>query len=352
MGKKRAPSSKPLFQAIEAGDLDKVQEQIAAGVNVNALRRDDGYTPLGLAVENASIEIARVLLHAGADANRGGVVPVLNQAICSGHEALVRLLLECGANANARDEDDYTPLMHAAAAGNLGIVKLLLARGADPRPVEEDEDAAVVQAAHAGHAEIVDFLAPHSPPSQVERARQVLPLGQRRKQRGRDPFVQRLRDLAAANDLNGLRQAVAEGADVNAQNESGESALFLAAWLGRLEFVNQLLEFGADVNLKDDCGRVPLFDVCRAGSVEMVQILLDAGADPRAANRFGDTLLHQAACGRCPDIVRLLVDHGADLAAKNWQDRTPLAEAAHSGFSAMVELLLKLGADTGGTATR
>lgn len=133
MGKKRAPSSKPLFQAIEEGDLNKVQDQIATGVNVNAFRRDDGYTPLGLAIENGNVEIARVLLHAGADANGGGVVPLLRQAICSRNEALVRLLLEFGANANARDEDRWTPLMHAAAAGNLDVIKLLRANGADPR---------------------------------------------------------------------------------------------------------------------------------------------------------------------------------------------------------------------------
>ena len=173
MAKKRSPSSKRLFQAVEEGDLETLQEEVQRGVNVNAFRRDDGYTPLGLAVENGNVEVARALLRAGAESRGGGIVPILKAAIESRSETMVQLLIEFGADVNSLDEDRLTPLMHAAQTGNVALVDQLLAAGADAGYCEQDGEAAIVWAAHAGHEQVLERLRPLSPPAQVQRALEV-----------------------------------------------------------------------------------------------------------------------------------------------------------------------------------
>ena len=91
-------------------------------------------------------------------------VQPLHAAVAARNIAIVQLLLDRGADPNARQQVGYTPLMGAAGAGRDDLVSLLLARGADPGLVSEDgKTAAGVALEHGHHAMAEGLTAGASP---------------------------------------------------------------------------------------------------------------------------------------------------------------------------------------------
>lgn len=120
-----------LHEATKQGNLAKVQELLEAGVNVNARDRW-GNTPLYLAVRNGHTETTKLLLDNGAEVNARqcprctmGYTP-LHLAARDGHILIAELLLDSGANVNARHRWGGTPLYFAVERGHKEIAKLLL----------------------------------------------------------------------------------------------------------------------------------------------------------------------------------------------------------------------------------
>jgi uncharacterized protein len=128
---------------------------------VNARSADDAY-PLGLAAYFRHPDTARLLLDRGADQNRAGMgamkVTALHAAVSSGQTEIVRWLLDAGADVNARQQMDYTPLMGAAANARIDIIELLLARGADTSLRSTDGKTAADVAREHGHDETASRL--------------------------------------------------------------------------------------------------------------------------------------------------------------------------------------------------
>ena len=106
------------------------------------------------------------------------------------------------------------------------------------------------------------------------------------------------------------------GADASVANRNGATPLWLAASQGDATMVEILLDGGASANEELPLGRKPLMLAARSGSVEAVQVLLDRGAEPNAKEtQRGTTALMQAADQGHADVIALLVQHGADVAA-------------------------------------
>jgi len=106
------------------------------------------------------------------------------------------------------------------------------------------------------------------------------------------------------------------GADVSAANRNGSTALWLAASHGDAAMVETLLDGGANANEELPLGRRPLMLAARAGSTEAVRALLEHGADPNAREAArGTTALMQAADQGHADVIAMLIEHGADVAA-------------------------------------
>lgn len=126
-----------VFEAAMLGRLDILQE-----VPATDLHAPDGFPLLGLAVFFGQPEAVRYLIDKGADVNLAAknamrVAPV--HAAAARHDvALMRLLLERGADPNAIQMNDYTALHEAAASGDQAMTELLLAHGADPAAVTGD----------------------------------------------------------------------------------------------------------------------------------------------------------------------------------------------------------------------
>ncbi|MXX57200.1 MAG: hypothetical protein F4X15_17460 [Gemmatimonadetes bacterium] len=156
-------------------------------------------------------------------------------------------------------------------------------------------------------------------------------------------------DAAMRGDASTVRALIAEGADVNAAQGDGMTALHWAASNRDPGLARILLEAGADVGAGTRIGRyTPLHVAAQAGAGEVVEILLAAGADPNAPITAGGAArpLHLAAASGSERVVRALVAAGADVnaAEESWA-QTPLIFAASKGRTEVVAALLAAGAD-------
>lgn len=106
-----------------------------------------------------------------------------------------------------------------------------------------------------------------------------------------------------------LRQSLDAGADVNARDGSGNTALMEAARWGTPEIVALLLDRGAAVTAKNKYGDTPLIEAALSGHAESVRLLIGKAADVNAKNNKGDTALGQAKA--FPEIIGLLKAAGA-----------------------------------------
>jgi uncharacterized protein len=127
----------------------------------------DGFFPLGLACFFRQAEAAQVLLEAGADVRAAARNPMrvtaLHAAAAARQAPLVKLLLDHGADANARQQASYTALHAAAQHGDVEMAELLLARGADPWLRSDDGKDAAAHARAGGHHALADRLASARP---------------------------------------------------------------------------------------------------------------------------------------------------------------------------------------------
>jgi hypothetical protein len=161
--------------------------------------------------------------------------------------------------------------------------------------------------------------------------------------------------IASARGLKEVVLALLEaGADVNAKNSFGWSALMAAASNGHSEIQELLLDHKADPNAKFWNGYTPLMLSVRHGPVRIIERLLDAGADLNAVsvgdrpdqekNYEGTTPLHQAIIAKKPEIIDLLIRKGADVNRANRQSQTPLYAAVITEQEEIVRRLIREGA--------
>ncbi|MFT7596704.1 MAG: ankyrin repeat protein [Paracoccaceae bacterium] len=118
-----------------------------------------------------------------------------------------------------------------------------------------------------------------------------------------------------------LQQVIDTGADVNARDDVGRSALHWAAGAAP-EVIVSLLQAGADVHAGDQYQRTPLHFVSATGSGENITLLLQAGADVNARTANDWTPLHGVAKFGAPENVTLLLAAGADGAARTQMGET------------------------------
>lgn len=151
-----------IFEAAVLGRLDRVRALVDADPSVVHAVAGDGFPPLGLAAYFRQPEVVRLLIDRGADVSQAAVngakVQAIHAAVSSNQPVVVGWLLDAGADVNARQQQDYTPLMGAAANARHAIVDLLLARGADPSLTTTDGKTAAVIAREHGHEDVAARL--------------------------------------------------------------------------------------------------------------------------------------------------------------------------------------------------
>ncbi|KAJ7138321.1 ankyrin repeat-containing domain protein [Mycena epipterygia] len=353
------------------------------GISPNSVNIQDS-SPLCAASFYGHINMAKLLIERGADANAAGGAPVsqhgildnaLEAASRNGHINIVHLLLENGAEINSSGNDRALEL--ACEEGHTDITTLLLKKGAE---INRTHGGPLHAASKNGHIDIVHLL--------IENGAQV----------NAPPYWGALDAATQEGHTEIVKLLVANGAEINEFAMRSASAscnteilCFLlengghvgsydlqaaASWEGnrfrrfsdpeyhrsiiacRTEVIRLLLKNGADVNGGNSAA---LWAASKAGHTEVVQILLDQGADVNAPNTQDNNLFHSpftntivadgedgsvllgASAHGHMEIVQLLLKKGADIDSNNGG---PLRVACKQGHIAIVRLLLEKGADS------
>lgn len=333
-GSPRDRTIRELFRAADRGDAGTVERMLDAQPDIiNERATLEGHTG------------ARTALHFGV-----------------GHEEVVRVLLDRGADPNIRDEGDNAfPLHFAAENGNLAIVKLLVEHGAQTAAGEGDDhelDIIGWAVCFPGvyHPEVVEYLLAHGARHTLFSAVAMGDVGALRE-RARE----KRSDLERAMDKVNRRR----------------HALHLGVVKNQPRAVAALLELGADPTATDASGMTPLDEAALRGSAEMMRGLLDHGAalglpaaialhqteeverllreDPDAlkpGGRWG-TLIVRAAAEGPGELLESLIQHGADVNVADSPETsvdgtlgyTALHAAAFHGNLPAIDVLLRHGAN-------
>jgi len=151
-----------MHEAVAAGQLDRVKQIVEKDAALANSFSPDGFPVFALAAVFGHREVAEYLFAKGANVNaaatNGTGYNALTGAVASGHAAIVKWLLEQGAEANYRYGPGHSPLLEAAANGHLEIVKMLLEHGADLHQKSTDGKTALAFAEARKHAEVAEFL--------------------------------------------------------------------------------------------------------------------------------------------------------------------------------------------------
>ncbi|MCJ1333093.1 Ankyrin repeat domain-containing protein 44 [Thelotrema lepadinum] len=382
-----------LGRAAGNGHLAAVTILLAHGATVDPPLSANWDPPLSCAAAGGHLAIVDLLLASphSADPNwsalsyRYGGRPPLIAAAEGGCEDVVRRLLVCGAEVDARWEwEDMTALCCAARSGHEVVAKLLLEKGADVEPQwrdwrdglklkardkwegktregwggrgrdeHEEGKRPIALAAEGGWVEIVRML--------VERGA-GLGRSQRLEEGGGSwgGLIAPLREAAQKGHEEVVRLLLGRMLELAMASEEGEgreetsrrkigSGLRWVGWRdlwvreGKEGTVRALLEFGADPNSMNESGLMPL---CETNSTTLSHQLLEAGALPDLGrDYYDDTALIMAAKSGKSEMARLLLEYKADTEIKNKDGLAPLLLAAKNGNMEVVRLLVEGGAD-------
>lgn len=242
-----------LLQASRRGDIGSVQVLLDAGANIEEVAADR-YSPLLLASHSDHLALTRYLLQRGANPNASTLgYTALHTAVLRGNVALVQLLVDAGADLNARitkpapmERFSYgwmvlpeavvgaTPYLLAAKYVEVEIMRALLSAGADTHAVLNDGTTALMAAAGTGWG-----------------------IGGSADRRGRtlDAAEISIELDSEARALDAVRLALDAGDDANAANRTGSTALHGAAAHGYQKILQLLVDRGGRVDVKDGTGK-------------------------------------------------------------------------------------------------
>ncbi|MFC1781686.1 ankyrin repeat domain-containing protein, partial [Planctomycetota bacterium] len=179
-----------------------------------------------------------------------------------GNKELAELLIDKGADINAKNNWGWTALVWAVSVGRTEVAEFLISKGADVNITDQWGQTTLVIAQQRGNTEIIELLRKHG----AEDA---------------EPPTNPLHEAAEAGDIEQIKQLISEGAEIDLRDNRGNTPLYNAAANGRLEVAELLIENGADVN-----AGTPLQAACESGNKELAELLIDKGADVNAKNIF------------------------------------------------------------------
>jgi uncharacterized protein len=159
-------------------------------------------------------------------------------------------------------------------------------------------------------------------------------------------------DAVMAKDREAVKALLKNGADVNAAQGDGMTALHWAARNGDTELTQMLLFAGANVKATTRLGGyTALMMAASQGHANVIAALLASGSDAKAANALGTTPLMLAAASGNPQAITTLVENGAELEAKEKTfGQTPLMFAAASNRVEAMKALIKAGSQIAATS--
>ena len=306
-----------------------------------------GETPLFNATTRGRLRIMDLLLEAGANVDardQHGHSPLAYLAILSGEERIsfrgerilstypnssrklkdmMELLLRRGASVNFTDNEGKTPLMHLTTFGDRSTKILYLKRGAKVNRESTKDEVSLSQAARSRCHDLAGLLLQWGADVDTKDADDLIPL-----------------HYAAQHGPRELVEILLQwGANVNAEGSSRWTPLHYAAWRGPQETAEMLLQRDADVDSFGHGERTPLFYAVRRKSTDMADLLLRHGADPNQEDVEGYTPLFDAISKGGSGHVERLLQAGAQTHFKNQKGRTALHHAKLKGSDRIYTIL-------------
>ncbi len=277
--------------------------------------------------------------------------PSIHVAAGRGNIKAVKEYLAAGADVNAKDWGEWTPLHYAARHGHKEIAELLIDKGADVDAKADNVITPLDAAIKYKHTELADLIRKHGGKTGEELAQLA-------------PRIS-IHAAAITGNIEAVKKHITARTDVNAKDDYGRTPLHRAAhpnlrigaFAGKKDVSTQkeiialLIAEGADVNAKNEDGSTPLYLPAGSGHKEIAELLISKGADVNAKNNWGATPLLLAAIKGHKEIVQLLITKFTDVNAKvalgPKQGSTSLDAADEFNHPEIADILRKHGGKTG-----
>ncbi|KAK3607524.1 hypothetical protein CHS0354_025776 [Potamilus streckersoni] len=306
----------PLHCAVNSGDLTAVVVCLDAGAPVDAVQvrnynhpvqnnnfKEDKSTPLHFASAQGSIDMVQAMYEKQPDRFAKALtsedilkMTPLHRAALFNHTTVVDFLIKKGADVEARDSQNRTPLLLASSKGGWRTVHCLLQNGADINSKEKENRNFLHLAIKYGLH--LDNLGCH--------------------------LIKGVKNL------------------LNERDNFGCTPLHYATKAGHLVAIDDLLKLGATINLKDNEKKSPFHFAAKYGRYNTCKRLLESEMGPNIINETdgeGLSALHLAAQNGHTKIISLLMQKGAYCTRDNL-DNTPLHLASDNGYTKSMRLLL------------
>ena len=332
-------ANEQLLDAVSLGDADSVKTILESDPTVNVDYEDYGMTPLMTAIAGNYLQIAKMLLDAGADLNKAGmfeVTPLMIAAMNIERLEGLRFLIKNGADLERRNHSGETALFIAAMKDkSTELIKELVQAGANINALEQKGWSALMIA-----IDEEAFLS----------ASELIALGADVNIKS-DAAVTAIH-LAARQWRGGetVKKLLAAGAEFDIATEWMTTPLHYACEYSQ-EAALALIEAGADINKKDGDERTPLIIATMHHQIEVLNKLIAKNADLNQIDDMGYTALMWASFGyheKSIELVRILIAANADLNIQGAYGRTAL-DCANSkwGNEEIIKVLKDAGAQSG-----
>ena len=350
----------PLQAACLGNHQEVISLLIDSGYDVN--RQDnEGKTPLHITFENNEPDLAETLItqfHADTEIRDMNYWTPLHTAIDRGFYTYSEQLSEKFLQQDVDSEVRWIQLHAACAQENTQNVQLLLDARADVNRASSAGHTPLHIAVTKSNIDIVTLLLDQNADVNSRNSCHRTPL-HIAVNKGEEPIIQKLllwkADPALKDEVGNtsLHLAVKSEASKPGFLKAGacvtisDWSLFPASYSPcRIQLVQAIIDHGADVNAMNSRGQTALWFACCSGQTEFVKILLDKGADPNIIDKNGESCLHAAVYGSCSaETIQNIINHGASVNAVNKDGATALLLACHMAQMESVNLLLKAKAD-------
>ena len=291
---------KMLIDAILSINVNSVRELVEKITHIDA-RDIKGRTFLHYAVSDAQEQIMNrkdYFLHKNRKINCKETLKSYASKMQKDLNKIISILIEKGADVNARDNRGTPVIYSAASMNNPRAIYILETAGANVNSISDYNGGTAIHiASHNGWDDVVEKLIEH-------------------------------------------------GSTVNLRDSDGETPLHKASASGWPSTIEKLINHGLNINEKNKREETPLHKASFSGGYRAVEKLIQYGTNEiiNDIDRSGETPLHKASLSGSIGVVLFLTCHGANVNSKSIDDETPLHKASAFGQSRAVKILIFLGA--------